>query len=74
MTPDIRVMCEVPATVYIYTEHYVACLMLTHISLQTILRAICFISLSLTEKKQGMVGYQTKNELRKLRRIELNLI
>jgi hypothetical protein len=64
----------VPATVYIYTEHYVACLMLAHVSFQTTHRVFCFISLLLTEKKkQGTVGYQTKNELPSLSRTDLNL-
>jgi hypothetical protein len=34
-----------------YTERNVACLMLTHISSQTFLRAICLISVSLNENK-----------------------
>ena len=48
LNPDIHMMCEVPATVNVVN---VACLMLTHISSQIILRAICLMSVSLTENK-----------------------
>jgi len=41
-------MYEVPATVNVVN---VACLMLTRISSQTILRAICLMSVSQTENK-----------------------
>jgi len=34
-----------------YTEQKEACLILIYISLQTILRAVCLMSLSLTENK-----------------------
>jgi len=48
--------------------------MLAHVSFQTTHRVFCFISLLLTEKKkQGTVGYQTKNELPSLSRTDLNL-
>jgi len=58
-----------------YTEQNVACLMLAHISSQTILRAVCLISLSLTHYKwQETLEYQIKNETADLIRIIINLI
>jgi hypothetical protein len=52
-----------------------ACLMLTDISSQTIFRAVCFISVSLTQNKwQGNLGYKMKNKAADLSRIGVNLI
>jgi len=45
----------------IYKEQNAACLMLTDISSQTLLRAVCLMSLSLTENKyEGTLRYLVK--------------
>jgi hypothetical protein len=49
--------------------------MLADISSQTILRSVCLMSLSLTEKKlQGTLGYQMKNKAANLSRLGFSLI
>jgi len=54
-------MCELHVT--IYTEQNAACPMLTHISSLKILRAVCILTISLTNKKQqGTLGYEIKTK------------
>jgi hypothetical protein len=71
MNTDVNMMCEVPAILNVVN---VACVKLTHISSQTILRAFCLMSLSLNEnQKQATFGYQMQNEAADSSRIGLNL-
>jgi hypothetical protein len=59
----------------IYAEEHEACLMLPHISSQTLLRAVSLMSASLTqEKQQGTLGYRMKKEAADSIRIGLKLI
>jgi len=50
MNTDVCIMGEVPAIVNVYRAEC-SCLMLPHINSQTFLRAVCVMSVSLTEKK-----------------------
>jgi hypothetical protein len=64
-------MCGGPATVNV-KERNVACLMLTDISSQTSLRAVCLMSVSQTENKyEGTLRYSMKNKAAYLSRIGL---